>query len=563
MKALHILQKEKAPVLLLLGANAVFLIILIVYASREPWITNIDPAAYAVLARNIAEGKGYTADYIWVFYREFSSLSHPEDSWPPLQPLFIAFFFRILGPTIFAFRLPSIFFFICASVGTYWLTSRYFGKWAGLFSGLLILFDSRLVNLAGPYCFNDLGFAAISIFTMVFIWEGIEEEKRESGIYNAILAGFFTSLAILQKLQGILFVILYLLWSVVRLKKGGVSRAFTRLVFFYLAMLPLCGWLVLHNLKAFGTPFFPSNYPMNVSCAEWEPPFVWWNNRRILGKIYFDDPPTYRKLIKKHGAVKILIKNPMNRLRQMIRGFTRLKIIDGKVLLLAAFGILLNVKKKRGFLLFLAFIVPLSSIYVIFSHYETRYYYFLKPLAAALGGSCIAITVEWLFRRRMRVVALAFLATLLSIFTLHHPFFPASERSYLWFKSFNVNTHQENFDKMIQWVKDNTAPEDAFMAYSSFDVAFYARRKTLWIPNAPYDEVAAMARRYGVRYLLLDNLNTHSRILHRRIEGKDYQDYHYTWMRDLYLGKEVAGFKEVLDLPGSYRIYEVPWAKER
>ncbi|MBU0756224.1 MAG: glycosyltransferase family 39 protein, partial [Planctomycetes bacterium] len=68
-----------------------------------------DPAGYAALAQSILDGRGLEVDYISMhFHQGVPSISHPEDTWPPLYALCIVPFFAFLGKTALAAKLPSM-----------------------------------------------------------------------------------------------------------------------------------------------------------------------------------------------------------------------------------------------------------------------------------------------------------------------------------------------------------------------------------------------------------------------------------------------------------------------
>src|SRR3989338_11342061 len=75
---------------------------LLVYInSTYSFIGRGDYANYSNVARNLLQGKGFSVDYLAWHYIKYPTLTHPEDMWPLLQPVWIALSSFFLGITPF------------------------------------------------------------------------------------------------------------------------------------------------------------------------------------------------------------------------------------------------------------------------------------------------------------------------------------------------------------------------------------------------------------------------------------------------------------------------------
>lgn len=89
-------------ILLLLGGSAILLFL----HQQFTTLNTPDPFDYAQLARNLAEGKGFTTQLITpLSWREVPQLTaHPNLWWAPLYPLMVAASFQLIGLTRPYFR---------------------------------------------------------------------------------------------------------------------------------------------------------------------------------------------------------------------------------------------------------------------------------------------------------------------------------------------------------------------------------------------------------------------------------------------------------------------------
>src|SRR5262249_39534035 len=99
------------------GAPIVLALALLIWIGYEayvvaglPYVGHADYADNAVVARNLVEGRGWVVDYVTQYYRLYSGVTRPQETWPLLQPVWIAPFFALFGPTAWAAKIPNLLF---------------------------------------------------------------------------------------------------------------------------------------------------------------------------------------------------------------------------------------------------------------------------------------------------------------------------------------------------------------------------------------------------------------------------------------------------------------------
>ena len=103
------LRRDKAFLAMLFIAIS-YLIINSYFVSKVDFVFS-DNAHYAVLAKNIAQGRGYVVDVVHKYYAPYSpDITHPEDVFPPLYPIIVSLFFVLFGVAGFFSKFPALFF---------------------------------------------------------------------------------------------------------------------------------------------------------------------------------------------------------------------------------------------------------------------------------------------------------------------------------------------------------------------------------------------------------------------------------------------------------------------
>ena len=84
--------------LLLIGLGALIFRLILLAFVEHPGVG--DPNHYYNLGRLLAQGKGYTIDYIWEYNNPPDNLVHAEDYWMPLTASSRRSRWRLLGQSL-------------------------------------------------------------------------------------------------------------------------------------------------------------------------------------------------------------------------------------------------------------------------------------------------------------------------------------------------------------------------------------------------------------------------------------------------------------------------------
>ena len=170
-----------------------------------PFIGHADYADNAVVARNLVNGRGWVVDYVTQFYRIYPNVTHPQETWPLLQPVWIATVFLLVGVNDVAARIPNL-VFLCIALGLIWRVSvLIWDKRVGTIAVLLAagnIFIYRQII----YATSDLAFMAFHLGAMgaILLLRLPDDPHRvlpwwQSRIARVVGAGLWTGLMLLQK----------------------------------------------------------------------------------------------------------------------------------------------------------------------------------------------------------------------------------------------------------------------------------------------------------------------------------------------------------------------------
>jgi len=212
-------------------------------------------------AVQLADGNGFTDEYLWVYVGNPETLPAPSHLyWMPLISTLASLGMSITDSTDYAVaQLPFTLMFAGAILVGYWLGGKLGGttrhQWQ---AGLLTLFSGLFVRWWGAIdTFSP--YALIGSLCLVFIGLGINtKSKTRKRLVYWLLAGALAGLAHLTRADGLLFLIVGWLvlifpWNIVGIELPKFSRRGRWLIVFTLAyfiiMLP---WF-MRNLDAIGS----------------------------------------------------------------------------------------------------------------------------------------------------------------------------------------------------------------------------------------------------------------------------------------------------------------------
>ena len=134
-----------------------------------PWaLWSGDAHEYAVLARRLAAGEGFTTGVILPVELGFGATAdHPSLLRAPLWPLVIAAFFCVLGSEAWAAHVAVLVFHLGTIALATGLAMGLCGRWAGLVAGLAVAASSQLVMFTIDGVSESLfGFLVVLVFLL-------------------------------------------------------------------------------------------------------------------------------------------------------------------------------------------------------------------------------------------------------------------------------------------------------------------------------------------------------------------------------------------------------------
>jgi len=538
------LDRPRSATAVALGGLLVYAAIMLPHILAAPWINHADYADNAVVARNLVRGNGFTVDYVAQFYRDWPTVRHPADTWPPLQPLMIALSFALFGVSVGVAKLPNLLIML----GLLWLVFRV-GRWlwsprVGLLAALFVAADPDLLQ-GVVYPLNDTAFTLLSFGCIVLLMrsavggrQSAEEAVSESSVAGRrsageageaatqeppstdhgprttdsrptthdsrlptfALLGLLGGLLILSKPSGTIILAGGGLWVVWRGWRGEALRP-TLVGGALAAGLALLVWLPwgVRNMLTFGRPFYSTE-----SFDAWILLYRPWENiyAAYAGRL----PLPHPRLLVGYGFDTVTGK-VWQQFADAWRSLREGVIVPLTLLPLALLG-LLATRGRRQFALVLALgaAVLLYALFVLgYWHYEARYALFLIPWGALFG----AAGFWWLhdrlaaWRGNGALAGLAALGVLALVLTA--PWDETSQWNRLQ-SDWRADLRTPNSVVMAEWVASNTPPDAVIMSRNPWELSFHGDRRSVMIPYDTLPVIRQIAAQYDVGYLQLDHL---------------------------------------------------------
>jgi 4-amino-4-deoxy-L-arabinose transferase-like glycosyltransferase len=283
---------------LLAGRRSAFLLLLLFgliwvgYSAQValslPYVGHADYSDNAVVARNLASGRGWVVDYVTQFFAVYDGVTRPQETWPLLQPVWIAPFFLLFGATEWAAKIPNILFNIALLLLVYRIGTRIWDRRVGLLAAIFVLTNYLFFRLT-IFVTSDLAFVVLSVGAIYCLYLGARTENREqrteplengkgirrrmfSSQFFVLCSALLTGLMMLQKPSGAMIALGMGLWMLgtKRSEIGDYLQALLRrksppsnfvtlfapvVVWATVALLVLSPYLV-RNMLLFGKPVY-------------------------------------------------------------------------------------------------------------------------------------------------------------------------------------------------------------------------------------------------------------------------------------------------------------------
>ncbi len=141
--------------------------------SRMPYVGHADYSDNAVVARNLVAGRGWVVDYVTQFYRLNIGLTRPQETWPLLQPVWIAPFFLLFGPSSWAAKIPNLVFDAILLALVYHIGAWFWDRRVGLVAAIFVLTNYLFFRLT-IYATSDLAFVVFSLGALYSLYRSQE-----------------------------------------------------------------------------------------------------------------------------------------------------------------------------------------------------------------------------------------------------------------------------------------------------------------------------------------------------------------------------------------------------
>ncbi len=543
------------------GALAILALGALVWLGYEAWVIgqlpyvgHADYADNTVVARNLARGRGWVVDYVTQFYQLYPGTTRPQETWPLLQPVWIAPFFLLFGPAAWAAKIPNLIFMALLALLIFTAGARLWDRRVGLTAALLILTNYLFFRLV-IYTTSDLAFVLFSFGAIALLYQSLHWRRViEAGVASArshapagdlriswrMLVGsaVLTGLMLLQKPSGALIAFGMGLWFVGQAGWRGHVRQPRALL---AALAPVALWAalalailapyLLRNQLLFGKPFYSTeSYDAWVlGFGDWEDIYKIYTAQAGLGGPGVPDRSwvlrwgfdvTLLKLATQARAVRNYLLPPwLDQTRALADADSQKKaLLFGLGAWLALLGALGALRSRRRLLalLLLAF-GPYTLFLVGYWHAdEERYFLMMMPWLALLASYALwrgYDRVAAIGDGRWAPAGLALACTALALMIAPSwPYIAKKVRE-------EPALYQADTDA-YRWLRANSAPTDVAMTRLPWQLNWVSERPALMVPNTA-DRAAflALARHYHVRYLVRDTFAQPSDATRQLLDG--------------------------------------------
>ena len=206
---IRLLQGARTAPFILLLAGGVWIGYQTLVIYQLPYVGHADYADNAVVARNLVQGRGWVVDYVTQFYQLYESTTRPQETWPLLQPVWIAPFLALFGEQAWAAKIPNLILNSVLLLLLFTIGATLWDRRVGLTAALLTV-TSHLFFTLTIYTTSDLAFVVWSLGALFLLWQAME--KRPSSVsawslrslWGGLLlgSGVLTGLMMLQKPVG-------------------------------------------------------------------------------------------------------------------------------------------------------------------------------------------------------------------------------------------------------------------------------------------------------------------------------------------------------------------------
>jgi 4-amino-4-deoxy-L-arabinose transferase-like glycosyltransferase len=490
-----------------------------------PYVGHADYADNAVVARNLLAGRGWVVDYISQFYSSYPSITRPQETWPLMQPIWIAPFFAVFGTDDWVAKLPNLIFSLLLGLVIYRIGSQLWDRRIGLTAALILLTNNLFFKLV-IYAASDLAFV---LFALLAIWLLYRACKQAAPIQWWLFVGsaLFAGLMILQKpgSGGImaLGMGLWLLAQVlrplpVRVQFGDLLARLRPVLLWGSIAMVLLAPLIGRNLLTFNRLYYSteSRDAWILEYTDWDKIYAVYApefggsgppDRSWILRWGFDR--TLKKVTTQFAAVRdYLIPSwqstvPLAWLAGRSDKDLRLLADTGAWLVLLGIVGAVGIHRRLLLLLLMAF-GPYTLFLAFYWHTnEERYWVALMPWLALLAAYAL-----WQIYDRMAAIGdrrwapLGLIMVLTALALVVAPSYPEIEKKVRE----EPQLYAADLDA-YRWLNANTLAGSVMMTRNPWQLNWHSERPAVMIPYTT-DRATLMriVRHYNARYLVLDSL---------------------------------------------------------
>ncbi|MEM8535137.1 MAG: glycosyltransferase family 39 protein [Chloroflexota bacterium] len=540
------------------GAYIILSTFLIIWIGYEAYVIaqlnyvgHADYADNAVVARNLVEGRGWVVDYVSQFYYlNDNGVTRPQETWPLLQPVWIAPFFAWLGPTDLAARLPNLIFMTILATILYAIGTRLWDRRVGLTAVVFVLTSHLFFKLA-IYATTDLAFVVFSILAIYLVYRWAVDD--ESGIDTSTqrrprmwrgrwgivaLSGLFTGLMMLQKpASGVLIAFGTGLWLLIWAWQSQLQTIERRALFAdrLRRILPIAAWTLIammvlspylvRNVTTFDGRIFYSTESYDawiLGYSSWEDLYKVYTTDANLSETGGLPEPNWilrwgfdQAMVKLTAQVEAARSYLLPPWRDLPLGLSEVvsgskdgpdptqdyRLLFSVGAWLSFLGILGAIRLRRRLitLLLLAFTPYTLFLITYWRADEERYFVMVMPWLALFAAYALWRGYDRIAEigdGRWTPVGLALAVTAMAF--VIQPSWPIiSEKVQVepWIKASDLDAYK--------WIRENTDPDDVIMTRVPWQLNWHTERPAVMIPNTTNPEtLMQIARYYDAKYLI-------------------------------------------------------------
>jgi 4-amino-4-deoxy-L-arabinose transferase-like glycosyltransferase len=270
------------------------------YATHTKEVAGSDDREYTSIARNIVNGKGIVRNFVYPLdINFFEKLPIPEFVHPPVHPLILAGFFKLIGISDFSALLPSYLSYFILILLFFFFVKRYLEVKTAVIATVVLIFNREILEMSlvalSEGVYTLLFFIFFSLFVKANSLKAIFISGILLGISHLIRENIYPFLIPL-------FVYLYFFPNLTRWKK---------MTFFVIGILIPLIPNILRSFFDTGSPFFSyGKFTLMAYTAK----YPWLNIYRDI-----QNPSLLEFLIDQRGQFFLkYVSNLVNTLEQFI-----------------------------------------------------------------------------------------------------------------------------------------------------------------------------------------------------------------------------------------------------